>query len=152
MAFRIPQHHHHHHHLLVFITILCLTILFFFFLQYECYNSKTINDIHKQTSRLHRLHRPHPNLAMSRKVLASKFDFTPFVHRSQQHHQTNPSPEGHHTAPAASSDETSKEIDPRYGVDKRRVPTGPNPLHHRWALSQVKDEVQPKIKDNMNVN
>lgn len=22
------------------------------------------------------------------------------------------------------------EIDPRYGVEKRLVPTGPNPLHH----------------------
>lgn len=135
MAFRIPRYHHH---LLVLITILCLSVLIFFFLQYECYNSKTISNIHKQISQHHHhLHRRRPNLAMSRKVLASKFDFTPFVNRRKQHHQRRPSKD-HHTQPADNSDE----VDPRYGVEKRRVPTGPNPLHHRWVPSQVIDEVK----------
>ncbi|KAG5608186.1 hypothetical protein H5410_019467 [Solanum commersonii] len=25
---------------------------------------------------------------------------------------------------------SGSEIDPRYGIEKRRVPSGPNPLHH----------------------
>ncbi|KAJ0818572.1 hypothetical protein HanPI659440_Chr00c01g0704041 [Helianthus annuus] len=46
----------------------------------------------------------------------TQFDFTPFVHDHQHHH---------HQHPAQGS-----EIDPRYGVEMRLVPTGPNPLHH----------------------
>ncbi|CAK7326506.1 unnamed protein product [Dovyalis caffra] len=61
-------------------------------------------------------HRPFLN----RKVLASKFDFTPF----QKHHEKPLPDEEEHKKPAQS------EIDPRYGVEKRLVPTGPNPLHH----------------------
>ncbi|KAK8692693.1 hypothetical protein V6N13_070300 [Hibiscus sabdariffa] len=49
----------------------------------------------------------------NRKLLANKFDFTPFLH----HHH-------HHLK------HSGNEIDPRYGVEKRLVPTGPNPLHH----------------------
>ncbi|KAG5240355.1 clavata3/esr-related family protein [Salix suchowensis] len=61
----------------------------------------------------------------NRKVLASKFDFTPFQKHHQQQHE-NPFPgEDEHKKAARS------EIDPRYGVEKRLVPTGPNPLHHR---------------------
>ncbi|GAY47059.1 hypothetical protein CUMW_101690 [Citrus unshiu] len=74
-----------------------------------------------------------PNLETSfwaEKVLASKFDFTPF----QKHHEkSSPSqelqPKDHHQ-PAPAADHGSAEIDPRYGVEKRLVPTGPNPLHH----------------------
>ncbi|XP_010428354.1 PREDICTED: CLAVATA3/ESR (CLE)-related protein 13-like [Camelina sativa] len=55
-----------------------------------------------------------------RRGLAMKeFDFTPFLkdlHRSNQHRKLSP--------PGGS------EIDPRYGVEKRLVPSGPNPLHH----------------------
>ncbi|KAL9998118.1 hypothetical protein Hdeb2414_s0004g00123561 [Helianthus debilis subsp. tardiflorus] len=50
-----------------------------------------------------------------------EFDFTPFIHGHQHHHRHH----HHHQHPAEGS-----EIDPRYGVEKRRVPTGPNPLHH----------------------
>ncbi|KAB5544724.1 hypothetical protein DKX38_012836 [Salix brachista] len=61
----------------------------------------------------------------NRKALVSKFDFTPFQKHHQQQHE-NPLPgEDEHKKAARS------EIDPRYGVEKRLVPTGPNPLHHR---------------------
>nr|QLJ82592.1 clavata3/endosperm 12 [Panax ginseng] len=56
----------------------------------------------------------HP-LNYNRRSLSTKFDFTPFMHH--HHHRK-------HAAPA------EPEIDPRYDVDKRLVPTGPNPLHH----------------------
>ncbi|KAI3726812.1 hypothetical protein L1987_66618 [Smallanthus sonchifolius] len=49
---------------------------------------------------------------------STEFDFTPFVHGQQHQHQ-------HHQHPARGS-----EIDPRYGVEMRLVPSGPNPLHH----------------------
>lgn len=57
----------------------------------------------------------HQSLIKHRKALTTNFDFTPFLH----HHRKLP-PE-----PPRGS-----EIDPRYGVEKRLVPTGPNPLHH----------------------
>ncbi|KAJ6891225.1 hypothetical protein NC651_024662 [Populus alba x Populus x berolinensis] len=57
---------------------------------------------------------------LNRKLVAGKFDFTPF----QKHHQQPmPEEEGH-------KKRARSEIDPRYGVEKRLVPTGPNPLHH----------------------
>ncbi|KMZ56145.1 hypothetical protein ZOSMA_99G00760 [Zostera marina] len=34
------------------------------------------------------------------------------------------------TSKLDSSKTSGLEIDPRYGVEKRLVPTGPNPLHH----------------------
>ncbi|EOA35915.1 hypothetical protein CARUB_v10021173mg [Capsella rubella] len=54
-----------------------------------------------------------------RGLAMKKFDFTPFLqdlHRSNHHRKVSP--------PGGS------EIDPRYGVEKRLVPSGPNPLHH----------------------
>ncbi|KAJ7956576.1 CLAVATA3/ESR (CLE)-related protein 12-like [Quillaja saponaria] len=67
------------------------------------------------------------HLRNNRKVLAlaTKFDFTPFVrhqrrHQRRHHHQYN----HRHPEPAGS------DIDPRYDVEKRLVPNGPNPLHH----------------------
>ncbi|GMI75383.1 CLAVATA3/ESR-RELATED 13 [Hibiscus trionum] len=51
---------------------------------------------------------------ITRKVGATEFDFTPF---RKHHRQHSPLP-------------GDNEIDPRYGVEKRLVPTGPNPLHH----------------------
>ncbi|KAK9051129.1 hypothetical protein SSX86_027755 [Deinandra increscens subsp. villosa] len=57
----------------------------------------------------------HHRLITNRKTLASKFNFTPFqIH----HHDNLPHEQG------------GSHIDPRYGVEKRLVPTGPNPLHH----------------------
>nr|GMD31022.1 CLAVATA3/ESR (CLE)-related protein 12-like [Ipomoea batatas] len=51
-----------------------------------------------------------------RKLLlgTNSFDFSPFMHRRRNHHP--PQPENN--------------IDPRYEVEKRLVPSGPNPLHH----------------------
>ncbi|OMP06840.1 hypothetical protein COLO4_07860 [Corchorus olitorius] len=67
---------------------------------------------------------------ITRKVVTTKFDFTPFQKHHHQHkqdkHYYNYSPQTKkHSDPG---DDT--EIDPRYGVQKRLVPTGPNPLHH----------------------
>lgn len=36
----------------------------------------------------------------------------------------------HDCIPVSCRRELGDEIDPRYGVEKRLVPTGPNPLHH----------------------
>nr|DAD31678.1 TPA_asm: hypothetical protein HUJ06_010529 [Nelumbo nucifera] len=73
----------------------------------------------------------------NRKALASsRFDFTPFQRRLRQRHHRH---RRHHPSPSSSSsyvevvqqpDPADSEIDPRYGVEKRLVPTGPNPLHH----------------------
>ncbi|KAL0701210.1 hypothetical protein Bca4012_057332 [Brassica carinata] len=57
---------------------------------------------------------------VSRKALSHRFDFTPFQPRENNHHHDRPSGEK----------DGGDEIDPRYGVEKRRVPSGPNPLHH----------------------
>ncbi|KAL4358653.1 hypothetical protein S83_030628 [Arachis hypogaea] len=50
-------------------------------------------------------------------LLATKFDFSPFFNHHHRHKHPPPDP-------------SDTQIDPRYGVQKRRVPTGPNPLHH----------------------
>ncbi|KAJ4843971.1 hypothetical protein Tsubulata_040587, partial [Turnera subulata] len=69
---------------------------------------------------------PHRPLIINRKVLASKFDFTPFQkHQHAQDHDKHSKDHKQKQEEAAQN-----EIDPRYGVEKRRVPTGPNPLHH----------------------
>ncbi|EYU22622.1 hypothetical protein MIMGU_mgv1a020480mg, partial [Erythranthe guttata] len=61
-------------------------------------------------------HRQVPLIARHRKILAEKFDFTPFLNRHR--HRKRPPPSGREV------------VDPLYGVEKRLVPTGPNPLHH----------------------
>ncbi|KAJ9163393.1 hypothetical protein P3X46_023065 [Hevea brasiliensis] len=67
-------------------------------------------------------HRP----LLNRKVLASKFDFTTFQKKHHhQHHGKSSLPDKQ-----VHKEEDGNEIDPRYGVEKRLVPTGPNPLHH----------------------
>ncbi|KAK4782590.1 hypothetical protein SAY86_016692 [Trapa natans] len=55
----------------------------------------------------------HDDSMVHRKVLSAKFDFTPLLH----HHMSEPHPSG-------------QEVDPLYEEEKRRVPSGPNPLHH----------------------
>ncbi|KAL1810738.1 hypothetical protein ACET3Z_020803 [Daucus carota] len=62
------------------------------------------------------------NLVQNRRLLAKKFDFSPFQHPHHRHRHHH-----HHSRHAAPAE---PEIDPRYGVDKRLVPSGPNPLHH----------------------
>ncbi|EEF50649.1 CLE12, putative [Ricinus communis] len=55
-------------------------------------------------------------------MLASKFDFAPFLNKHHRHR-----PHYHRMKPESPA---GAEIDPRYGAEKRLVPTGPNPLHH----------------------
>lgn len=61
------------------------------------------------------------------------FDFTPFYrhhhhkHHGHHHHRHYYNPE---PPPPGGGTNNGHEIDPRYGVEKRLVPTGPNPLHH----------------------
>ncbi|XP_013701123.2 CLAVATA3/ESR (CLE)-related protein 12-like, partial [Brassica napus] len=62
---------------------------------------------------------PYTTRLVSRKALSHRFDFTPFHPRENNHHHR----------PSGEKDD-GDEIDPRYGVEKRRVPSGPNPLHH----------------------
>ncbi|PKU85961.1 CLAVATA3/ESR (CLE)-related protein 13 [Dendrobium catenatum] len=54
-------------------------------------------------------------------------------HSHQSHHQGHNKPPLTVTFepnPTASHVDDDSEIDPRYGVEKRFVPCGPNPLHH----------------------
>ncbi|CAL4893666.1 unnamed protein product [Urochloa decumbens] len=59
-------------------------------------------------------------------------------HRHQHHHHHHHQHHHHHVhhrwnrqgVPPAAVGNGEEEIDPRYGVQKRMVPTGPNPLHH----------------------
>ncbi|KAJ0255751.1 CLAVATA3/ESR [Hirschfeldia incana] len=66
---------------------------------------------------------PYPSPVISslrpgrRAFVVSKFDFTPFMDLRQKDHQD-------------ASQLGGSDIDPRYGVEKRLVPSGPNPLHH----------------------
>ncbi|CAL0307154.1 unnamed protein product [Lupinus luteus] len=67
----------------------------------------------------HELYVPH-----NRKMLAMGFDFTPLLHHHHRRHH-------HHQSHVLTHREPSEnEIDQRYGVDKRLVPSGPDPLHH----------------------
>lgn len=97
-------------------SIFCLSILFF--LLFHILHNSSDSNINTTIFPRNSLSRP-----SIRKSLATGFDFTPF-HKNQKHHRKN-SPGRMHTEPAAEN-----EIDPRYGVEKRLVPTGPNPLHH----------------------
>lgn len=118
-------------HVLFIILWLSLFLLLF----RELYNSKsnTINTkqfstvtAYSSSSSSHYYH-----ALFSRKVLASNFDFTPFLnhHDHRQQHLSPHKKKQERSEPAADQ----SEIDPRYGVEKRRVPTGPNPLHHWWV-------------------
>ncbi|XP_059455699.1 CLAVATA3/ESR (CLE)-related protein 12-like [Corylus avellana] len=95
----------------LFSTILWLSLFLLFF--HGWFNT-SIHSNHTSLS-----HHHHSTLS-SRKALSSKIDFTAFLrHRHQRPHRPSQAP----VQPGA-------EIDPRYGAEKRLVPTGPNPLHH----------------------
>ncbi|WJZ80296.1 hypothetical protein VitviT2T_000229 [Vitis vinifera] len=95
-------------HLLFVLLWLSILLLFL----HEYYNVKPRSISYYSSSSVSR------QPPISRKVLSSKFDFTPFQKQRHRHrHHVQPEPAG-------------TEIDPRYGVEKRLVPTGPNPLHH----------------------
>ncbi|XP_062159638.1 CLAVATA3/ESR (CLE)-related protein 12-like [Alnus glutinosa] len=121
MALKVSQ--------MVIFILLWLSLLLLLFHEFHNLKSKINNKQIPTTTTTTISYSPlsrHP--LISRKVLASKFDFTPFVKHHQPHtgtHHRKPSPNAHVQPEPAES-----EIDPRYGVEKRRVPTGPNPLHH----------------------
>ncbi|CAA3033601.1 Hypothetical predicted protein [Olea europaea subsp. europaea] len=103
MALRIPR---------VFFSILLLLLLLLVFF-HEFYGLKYLKN-YKINDSSSSLLVPHP--LIHRKTMAStKFDFSPFLNRHHREHSPERGP---------------PEIDPRYGIEKRLVPTGPNPLHH----------------------
>ncbi|KAL8248601.1 hypothetical protein R6Q59_005469 [Mikania micrantha] len=62
---------------------------------------------------------PH-HLSTSRKMLTSEFNFALYLNHHHHHHHQN----------SLKTREIDYAIDPRYGIEKRLVPSGPNPLHH----------------------
>ncbi|CAD5169177.1 unnamed protein product [Musa acuminata subsp. malaccensis] len=60
-------------------------------------------------------------------MLLAKLDVAATSHARHHHHHHR-----HNQSQKTSLVDPSgvDEIDPRYGVEKRLVPTGPNPLHH----------------------
>ncbi|GJM91050.1 hypothetical protein PR202_ga07385 [Eleusine coracana subsp. coracana] len=51
-------------------------------------------------------------------------------HHHHQHHQAHHHHAGRWNRHGIPPSPANEEVDPRYGVEKRLVPTGPNPLHH----------------------
>ncbi|WVY98531.1 hypothetical protein V8G54_030682 [Vigna mungo] len=105
MALKISQPLH---------ILLLLSLLLLVFHEFYNLNSNISNNHTAQPTSSH-------HLITGRKFLATKFDFSPFFNHHHKHHQRGV---------AVRHDPSDTEIDPRYGVEKRRVPTGPNPLHH----------------------
>ncbi|CAI9768090.1 unnamed protein product [Fraxinus pennsylvanica] len=105
MALRTP-------HVLCSIIWLFLLLLVLF---HEFYGIKYLQNSECNDSSSSSLLVHHP--LIHRKTMAStKFDFSPFLNR--RHHRKH------------SQERGPPEIDPCCGVEKRLVPTGPNPLHH----------------------
>ncbi|KAJ9140674.1 hypothetical protein P3X46_031292 [Hevea brasiliensis] len=117
-------------------TLICiflwLSLLLLVF--HELYNFKTnINnkkEIINTSAYYSSVSRRHPLL--NRKVLAAKFDFTPFQKKRRPRYGQDQRRHGKPSLPdkRVHKEGDGNEIDPRYGVEKRLVPTGPNPLHH----------------------
>ncbi|KAL7149298.1 hypothetical protein ABFS83_05G030000 [Erythranthe nasuta] len=99
-----------------FLWFLLILIFFHQFhnFKYLQNSSTVINATSSSSLGYHR--RQVPLIGRHRKILAGKFDFTPFLKRHR--HRKRPPPSGREV------------VDPLYGVEKRLVPTGPNPLHH----------------------
>ncbi|KAG9144407.1 hypothetical protein Leryth_017537 [Lithospermum erythrorhizon] len=100
---------------LKFLKLVSFMVFIFFLTTFHLYPqirwSSTTITIFTPKSQIDHQH----HYQQSRKILlANKFDFTTFMH----HHNNR------------RDDPFESEIDPRYGVDKRLVPSGPNPLHH----------------------
>ncbi|XWS48335.1 hypothetical protein CRYUN_Cryun13aG0066700 [Craigia yunnanensis] len=105
----------------LFSIILWFSLLLLFFGWCNLF-SKDINSINIS----HQLSISHPTLS-NRKILAAKFDFAPFLHHHKHHRRHRPS---HVPVYDIQPEPSGNEIDPSYGIEKRLVPTGPNPLHH----------------------
>ncbi|MBA0602363.1 CLAVATA3/ESR (CLE)-related protein 13 [Gossypium raimondii] len=110
-------------HMLIF-TILWLSLLLLWLHEFQNilnFNFNTNTSGKQPNPTTFSLLSSHRNPFITRKaVAAAKFDFTPF----QKHQDQAPDQAKKQTKPA------DNEVDPRYGVEKRLVPTGPNPLHH----------------------
>ncbi|CAA0333741.1 unnamed protein product [Arabidopsis thaliana] len=100
-------------HVLGFLLWISL-LLFVYIGLFGNFSSKPINPFPSPVITLPALYyRP------GRRALAVKtFDFTPFLKDLRRSNHRKALPAG------------GSEIDPRYGVEKRLVPSGPNPLHH----------------------
>ncbi|CAL9130048.1 unnamed protein product [Musa textilis] len=70
--------------------------------------------------------------SIPRKMLLAKPDVAAISHARHHHHHHYGHQHRHNQSQKTSLVDPSggDEIDPRYGVEKRLVPTGPNPLHH----------------------
>ncbi|OWM90322.1 CLAVATA3/ESR (CLE)-related protein 12-like [Punica granatum] len=90
---------------------LWLSLLFFFFHAWTNYSNNTTHSFRTLS-------------VTDRKSLAQKYDFTPFLHHRHHRHHHKHRHRDHTTRQAGAK------TDPLYGLDKRVVPTGPNPLHH----------------------
>nr|AMC38499.1 CLE12 [Raphanus sativus] len=105
------------------ILFIVLWLSFFFLLLHYLYSFNLHHlyylNAYEPLMTKHHDHRLYTIELVSRKALSQRFDFTPFQHRENNHHHR----------PSGEKDD-GDEIDPRYGVEKRRVPSGPNPLHH----------------------
>ncbi|KVI06474.1 hypothetical protein Ccrd_015163 [Cynara cardunculus var. scolymus] len=114
-------------------TVIILVSLFLLLLLLWCTTTqpptaiaiRVINN-HQEDQHYYQPLSTHRVLISNRKVLShpTKFDFTPFIHGHHHHHHHRHRHHQHRLAAAGSK------IDPRYGVEMRLVPTGPNPLHH----------------------
>lgn len=111
-------------HVLLYL-FLCLSIIPLYFHEFYSLISNLNNYIDNNTSHSSSTSHQHHALLHRKALASSKFDFTPFLknhrHRRKHHASGNFQPSG---KPGG------KDIDPRYGEEKRLVPTGPNPLHH----------------------
>ncbi|CAL1390846.1 unnamed protein product [Linum trigynum] len=121
-------------------SLLCLCFLFAFFSR-SLFNPSLLYDEQQQHYYYYSGDgsRNWPAVSLSASSSSSsKFDFTPFLerHRYWQLHRNHHSYHERHKRPAADAgsgdhhDGEISSVDPRYGVDLRLVPTGPNPLHH----------------------
>ncbi|RVW65127.1 CLAVATA3/ESR (CLE)-related protein 13 [Vitis vinifera] len=110
-------------HLLFVLLWLSILLLFL----YEYYNVKPRSISYYSSSSSSSVSRQPP---ISRKVLSSKFDFTPFQKQRHRHRHHHSHRHGRSPNMQVQPEPAGTEIDPRYGVEKRLVPTGPNPLHH----------------------
>ncbi|KAF3437324.1 hypothetical protein FNV43_RR20077 [Rhamnella rubrinervis] len=99
-----------------------LWLSFFFLFLHACWFTFSGNIANNSTF-VSPFHHHHMSTSSNRKLLAGKVDFTPYLrHRHHRH--------GHRRHTSSTHGPGGSDIDPRYGVEKRLVPTGPNPLHH----------------------
>nr|XP_027126141.1 protein FON2 SPARE1-like [Coffea arabica] len=101
--------------------------LYFLLLLFHGWEASSTSFIRLQSGKMHQFSTSHYN----RKAMApGKFDFTPFLHHHHRHHHHRRDHHHRHIAVEREPPDDGSGLDPLYGIDKRLVPTGPNPLHH----------------------